>query len=106
MIDDEILLELGSRLEGETPEQQDFYRTGLRDLIAHLRTIDNAEFDAAVRGIGEYWRVFKRNPEEKPDITKEPFTSFFNSLIQEKEKGQKSPGTPSSEQSGANDASN
>jgi hypothetical protein len=83
VLDDEILLELGSRLEGDNPEQQELYRNGLRDLIAHLKAIDNADFDAAVKAIGEYWRVFKRNPIEKPDITKEPFTSFFAKLIEE-----------------------
>lgn len=83
MIDDEILLELGSKLEGDTPEQQEIYRSGLRDLIGHLKEIDSADFEAAVTAIGEFWRVFKRNPIEKPDITKEPFTSLFAKLMKE-----------------------
>ncbi|RPA83314.1 hypothetical protein BJ508DRAFT_70782 [Ascobolus immersus RN42] len=84
VLDDDILLELGSRLEGDTDEQKEMYRNGLRDLISHLKNIDNADFDTAVRAIGEYWRVFRRNPIEKPDITKEPFTSFFAKIAEER----------------------
>lgn len=58
ILDDEILVELASVVEGSTEEERNNYNRGLRQTIASMREQGIKDFETVVTGIASYRRQF------------------------------------------------
>ena len=70
--DDEILVELGSVMEGDTDAIRNSYREGLRELITSMRARKVNDFETVAAEISLYRSKFFNDPSRVVRLTKEP----------------------------------
>jgi len=61
IVDDEILVDLGSVIEGNTEEERATYRAGLRDVITGMRQAKVSDFEQVASAIIDYRRRFLKD---------------------------------------------
>lgn len=62
MPDDKILVEMGNQKEGKTPEEQEAYIAGLKELINNMRRDQVKDFSTVASEIAAYRRRFLSDP--------------------------------------------
>jgi hypothetical protein len=60
--DDKILVEMGNQKEGKTPEEQEAYIAGLKELINNMRRDQVKDFSTVASEIAAYRRRFLSDP--------------------------------------------